>query len=305
MGVRLVNIFSSDLVSITDARCRPQDACCGQEEWSASNDIVMTRRGCFVRRVDRHESLADANSVQFFQKNEPYRVRHPAVGGDDCTSFSFAPEVLADAFAMFRPSAADQPERPFSASHADCPGEALVSLHRIRRIALDAQATGSCVDTLAVDELAMRMLLRIARLTIPRERVAHRSIRSDTRRAHRDLVANTQALMIDRLCERLTLAAIARAVHSSPFHLARVFRRLTGQSLHQYLNRLRLRTALDRLADGATDLTSVAFDLGFSSHSHFTSSFADEFGTTPSTLRREIGGTRRAGTRSSTKLARF
>jgi AraC-like DNA-binding protein len=40
--------------------------------------------------------------------------------------------------------------------------------------------------------------------------------------------------------------------------------------------------ALEPLADGAGDLTRIALDLGFSSHSHFTAAFRRHFGLTPS-----------------------
>jgi AraC-like DNA-binding protein len=49
--------------------------------------------------------------------------------------------------------------------------------------------------------------------------------------------------------------------------------------------RLRLRASLERLAAGAVDLTALALELGFSSHSHFTDSFRKEFGCTPSAIR--------------------
>jgi AraC-like DNA-binding protein len=82
---------------------------------------------------------------------------------------------------------------------------------------------------------------------------------------------------------------VARAVHASPFHLARVFRERAGVPIHRYLTRLRLRAAIERLADGADDLTALALDLGFSSHGHFTDTFRREFGRTPSDVRREHG----------------
>ena len=48
--------------------------------------------------------------------------------------------------------------------------------------------------------------------------------------------------------------------------------------IHRYLNRLRLRTALEYLGDSMADLSDTALSLGFSSHSHFTESFRREFG---------------------------
>jgi AraC-like DNA-binding protein len=77
------------------------------------------------------------------------------------------------------------------------------------------------------------------------------------------------------------------AVHAglSPFQLCRAFRRQTGLTLTAYRNELRLRQSLERVASGE-ELTGVALDLGFSSHSHFSSAFRRCFGTTPSVFRR-------------------
>ena len=78
-------------------------------------------------------------------------------------------------------------------------------------------------------------------------------------------------------------------MHTSPFHLARVFQHRTGQPIHRYLTRLRLRASLERLSDGTSDLAALALALGFSSHSHFTDSFRREFGCKPSDVRDGAG----------------
>jgi AraC-like DNA-binding protein len=44
--------------------------------------------------------------------------------------------------------------------------------------------------------------------------------------------------------------------------------------------------ALERLDAGERDLTRLALDLGYSSHSHFTDAFRRSFGVTPSTARK-------------------
>ena len=89
-----------------------------------------------------------------------------------------------------------------------------------------------------------------------------------------------------RLGERLTLGEIARAVHSSPFHLARVFRARTGFSIHGYRNQLRLCSSLEQVLEPEADLALIARRLGYSSHSHFTVSFRRAFGKPPSAVRR-------------------
>jgi AraC family transcriptional regulator len=81
-------------------------------------------------------------------------------------------------------------------------------------------------------------------------------------------------------------------VHSSPFHLARQFRAVTGESVSRYLLRLRLGLALDRLAAGETELGRLAVELGFAHHSHFSARFRSVFGTTPRQVRGKLASRR-------------
>jgi AraC-like DNA-binding protein len=91
-------------------------------------------------------------------------------------------------------------------------------------------------------------------------------------------------LLVERLGDRLTLADLARELGTSPFHLARSFRRATGSSIHQYRMQLRVRTALLRLREDI-DLCSLGLELGFATHSHFTESFRRIFGLPPRAVR--------------------
>ena len=76
--------------------------------------------------------------------------------------------------------------------------------------------------------------------------------------------------------------------HASPYHFARVFQERAGVPVHRYLTRLRLRAALDRLAQGDEDLVVIARAVGYSSHSHLTASFRRVFGIPPSRARRRL-----------------
>ena len=86
------------------------------------------------------------------------------------------------------------------------------------------------------------------------------------------------------LARRWTLAEIAAEVGGSPVHLTRVFQEVEGMPLYRYQRRLRLARALDLVAE-YDDLTALGLDLGFSSHSHFTSAFREVYGCTPSQFR--------------------
>jgi AraC-like DNA-binding protein len=101
----------------------------------------------------------------------------------------------------------------------------------------------------------------------------------------RPLADRARELILARFAEPLSLTAMATRLAVSPFHLCRQFRRATGTTLHAYRTQVRLRTALERLGDHDVDLTDLALDLGYSSHSHFTTSFRRAFGVPPSAAR--------------------
>ncbi len=73
---------------------------------------------------------------------------------------------------------------------------------------------------------------------------------------------------------------MAAEVGVSPVYLTQVFRQVEGMPLYRYQLNLRLSRALDLLGE-YSDLTMLALDLGFSSHSHFTFAFRKAYGAAP------------------------
>jgi AraC-like DNA-binding protein len=288
-------VYESPLVSVADLRCRPLDGGCGGEEYASWPSIAFVRAGAFCKHVGADEILADANHLVFFNADEPYRVSHPVHGGDDCTSLRFDCDSFAEAVAAFDASAMDHPDRPFRISHGLSSARSVVLLHRVRAAAVAMPA----VDAMRVDEACCELLHEVTAAAFAQIGRRECAAGPAARRAHRQLVSRTRLLLAARFTEPLLLADIAEAVGASPYHLVRVFRREVGIPVHRYVARLRLRSALARLAEGQTDLTKLALDLGFSSHSHFTDSFRQEFGLAPSQFRKLLGRHSPRGSRGS------
>jgi AraC-like DNA-binding protein len=82
---------------------------------------------------------------------------------------------------------------------------------------------------------------------------------------------------------------LARAVGHSRFHISRVFSRVTGMTLSQFRNRVRLAIALDRLADGHENLAMLSADLGFVDQSHLSRVARASTGERLAELRSRIG----------------
>lgn len=85
----------------------------------------------------------------------------------------------------------------------------------------------------------------------------------------------------------LSLAELARVANFSPFHFHRVFAAMVGETLAQFVARIRLeRAAAQLLANPARSVTEVALDAGYSSSAAFARAFREAFGTSASTWRR-------------------
>jgi AraC-like DNA-binding protein len=99
------------------------------------------------------------------------------------------------------------------------------------------------------------------------------------------------------------LTDLAETLGVSAFHFARVFRAETTLSVHQYLLRLRMARALQRLTSSDVDLSRLALEIGFSSHSHFSAMFHKQFGTSPAQVRNSLERERRNTVRRSSTHA--
>ncbi len=279
------SLYKSPIVSVRDYRCRACRGGPGVEEFSDSNAIVLLRHGAFCKHFGNRRTTADVNQAIYFSQGSTYRVSHPADCGDRGTTFAVAPRVLNDIIRELDPSIDDHAEKPFPFVNGPCePG--IFWAHRELVLRLEA-AGAHPLEHLWADVIALQLIANVLEAAFKRcGGPRRRRRRAGTDADHAERVEAAKTYLARRLSQRITLDEVAQAVHASPFHLARVFQQRTGVPVHRYLTRLRLRASLERLSGGASDLTALALELGFSSHSHFTDAFRREFGRPPSEVRR-------------------
>ncbi len=93
------------------------------------------------------------------------------------------------------------------------------------------------------------------------------------------------------LNSRLSLEEIAKAASFSMFHFHRIFKAVVGETVSEYIRRLRLETAANRLLfNHSDDISQIAYDCGFSSSQNFAKAFRQHFGITPSAYRKSKNG---------------
>ena len=88
-----------------------------------------------------------------------------------------------------------------------------------------------------------------------------------------------------RYRDPLDVETLAAAAHLSPAHFSREFRRVFGETPHQYLLTRRLERAAEMLRNTDHAVSDICFDVGLASVGSFTTSFRRAYGMTPTEYR--------------------
>lgn len=275
--VDLAALYTGALFRILYWRCLHDGRLLREERTNAWDVLTMVDHGAFVHHMGGERAMVDASSVVLNEAWRPYRTTHPFGCGDHGFHVLMRRDVLREALADGR-------------SRIRSPGIRMARIGGRSRAALSQRLLvrrlrrGLPVDPLAAEETVLELLDDVLdHLPLPDPRP---SPRRAARREHGELAEAVRCFLFERLAEPLKIEDVARAVHVSPFHLCRTFKLTTGETIHQYRNRLRLTESLEPAGEPGTDLTALALDLGFSSHSHFTAAFRSLFAMTPSEYRR-------------------
>ncbi len=269
----VAKILETEMVSVRDVLCTGECRRRSDEECARVTSLVFPYRGVFLRHVGKTDVVAEPNQVVFFNRDEAYCISHPIEGGDACLSMTVHETALEELVPKVHRAA----RGPFAFNkqrlRIDERTQALMAL--LRHSLLRGTAEALEAETLA--------------MTLVRRAVGERTARAATASIGlQKLVDRAKVILSSDLARRWTLAEIAREVGVSPVYLTQVFQQVEGTPLYRYHLRLRLAKALDLLGQ-YDDLTALGLDLGFSSHSHFSSTFRQAYGRTPAQFQRFAG----------------
>ena len=224
--------------------------------YSAETQVVLPYHGAFTWQVGRNHKLIDANAILFVTGGEEFLETHPI------RDLGHGSAILTPGEAMLEEI--DPAPGLLEGIAAPMPSPIRLSMH--------ALLFDPGLEPLAREELAVAMLGAI----LSRQERPAGPVRAVVERAKEVLHAHAHDV--------LSLEFVSNAVGVTPIYLTQTFTRSEGLPLYRYQMRLRLSRALLELPT-CRDLTALALDLGFSSHSHFTTKFRETFGITPSEFR--------------------
>lgn len=151
----------------------------------------------------------------------------------------------------------------------------------LERILMAIESTflaGGAIDPLLFDSLSLaatvRLLQRFADAPPPRplQALAPRKLRR--------VLEHIEA----HLGERLSVARLAGVAGASPSHFAALFRRSTGESVHQFVLGRRVERARTLLMVDGVSISQTALEAGFAHQSHMASCLKRALGLTPREL---------------------
>lgn len=171
------------------------------------------------------------------------------------------------------------------------------SLLRVRRLCALAAGGAAASSTATIESALAETLGAVVRAVDGRPAAPLEG----ATRSQRSRVLAAIGYVTRRSDEHFELADVAAAADLSVGALCRTFRRVTGLTVHGYLRTYRLCRSIDRLRERHADLASLALDLGFSSHAHFSARFRAWFGCTPSAARRLLSTSADAASRHSAR----
>ena len=269
--VAVQTLLSTPTVKVTDVVCSGACRHKSEEECATETHLVFPYRGVYVRHLGRDDAVAEANQVLFFNVWEGYRVSHPLAGGDVCLDLIIDNSLLR--------------ELAPRESVRDRDGANLTFVRQRMRIDPRAQALVALLRHSLHKGIAESLEAESLALVLAQRALGPRTSRAaGASFGQQRLVDRVKLTLAGDLARRWTLDEIAAEVGGSPVYLTQVFQRVEGVPLYRYQMRLRLARALD-LIDQYDDLSALSLDLGFSSHSHFSATFRQAYGRSPTAFR--------------------
>lgn len=230
--------------------------------------LVLTTVGRWAIAGPRARGIAGPDVAVVAGAETAYRCRHEDARPADRT--------LAVTFGLSAPLASDE-------ALQELVPPASITLVRLEPRLASARAQ-LVAATHAAGPLAGLELDLAAVSFLARARTIAREITPAPRAAEGGIDRAVRLIRADPLAP-LDLARLAAVAGVSPFHFARRFRALVGESPIAHLRRLRLEHAAELLREGAS-VTEVAHRVGYADSAHLATAFRRAFGQSPSQLSR-------------------
>lgn len=263
-------LFESETIRLGSFEAKPTSDTPGEIEYQSLHAIVLPFVGVFAKHEapGRHVIGTPSHAV-FVAANTPYRISFPGAVGDRAIVLRFDDFAVSESIELWN-------GKP-PGTHGLLTADAMLCRDVLRRRLANPVSTNFEIEALALELLVF---------SVRALHSAPRPVRPDVLRRRWRAVERVKEAVAVAPGEMWSITKLAAIANLSPFHLCHIFRDMVGTSLFNYVQQERLSQTLNAVIEGSEDITAIAIDAGFASHSHFTARFRRFFGCTPSSLRR-------------------
>jgi len=110
---------------------------------------------------------------------------------------------------------------------------------------------------------------------------------SGTNEENAIVVRKIQDVIKEKYAEKITIGYIADAINYSQKHTQRIFVRMTGKTIYEYLTSVRMEKAKELLAEKDSKIYVVSNNVGYKNNARFSKVFKEYTGYTPSEYKRK------------------
>ncbi|MBP2025237.1 helix-turn-helix domain-containing protein [Peptoniphilus stercorisuis] len=103
-----------------------------------------------------------------------------------------------------------------------------------------------------------------------------------------ELIEDALEYINNNFNKKLTLQGVANKLHISRNYLCHLFKVQTGYKFCEYINLQRVNRAKELIEENKKTLEFISFDCGFSSQSHFSTTFKKYVGLTPNEYKKTL-----------------
>lgn len=256
--------------------------------WHPEIELVYVEKGSFNININQKSYLAQPGDIYFINSGELHEMNHIA-GQVRFESVVFFPYILD--FDV---------KNPFQRSFIDPIKSGEVCLpHRIDQ-------NDDCYD--AVREQVGRILsagndefsksqqlvaLYELILILFREKKMYSGRLNKTDARNSEIIKNITAYIEENLGDKITLSQLAQIPSFTEKYFCSFFKKQTGVTPTEYINRVRLERACELMRMHAFSVTDAAFETGFESLSYFIRRFKKQFGISPAQYKKQFSKTQK------------
>lgn len=247
-------LYESEWVKVGRFEISPQDPDFARAGWVDKPLVVFPKTPIWIQQHGSEPYVSDLSIVNLYNREQAYHRAAIDPQGDYCHWLEISPEWLEQI--------TGREEAHFATQHVNaCTSTYVQHLKLLKQIDQNVN----------IDELALDLVFKL----LPN------SISVKRKSAHRKLMYAVKETIQADLSENWSLEELAKLHATSAYHLCRVFKAQAGMGISQYRQQQRLRYLTWRIKQGERNFSTLAHDLGYSSHSHMTSCFKSAYGTTP------------------------